>query len=134
MSSTVFLRENKKNFIENLNTKNLFNNKNNRTEKLLFHGTTDKTTTAGTEFPIPIFTGELGNTENLNNDDDPYYPKYSSQKINSYILKSKSSFTTKRPFITNISFKIPDKLPDLNSLDDLVDRKKLFFIPRSSKF
>ncbi|XP_043275261.1 uncharacterized protein [Venturia canescens] len=94
-------------------------------------------TTAGTEFPVLPFAGTLSPSGPNELDEDPYYPKRSTTTEVYYKLKSlrgdeKKSirFSTKRPWPGSLNFDIPEVLPDLNTLDDLVDRRKFFFIPR----
>ncbi|KAK0165248.1 hypothetical protein PV328_003781 [Microctonus aethiopoides] len=99
--------------------------------------TTPKITTAGTEFPIPILGGTLAKFNNP--DDDPYYPpqritpephytsiteKKNHKFFNSYV---------RRPWLTKLDLKIPDVLPDFNSLEDLVDRRKHLYISKTRK-
>ncbi|KAF7988233.1 hypothetical protein HCN44_007765 [Aphidius gifuensis] len=112
----------------------LENNDHSKNKKILVYTTTEKITTAGTEFPIPKFSGELSASP----DYDPYYPKLIRTTDNPYIFKNtkinKSTFfSTKKPWSNYVNINIPDIIPDLNSLDDLVDRKKIFFIPRLNK-
>lgn len=68
---------------------------------------------------------------------DPYYPKsptstetYYTSRIQSDKPRKPHFTTTRRPFASNAKFEIPAVLPDLNSLEDLLDRRKFFFIPQ----
>lgn len=71
----------------------------------------------------------------FNQENDPYYPRdpttteiyYTPREGNKF---SKLFLTTTRSPLPSIKFEVPSILPDLNSLEDLVDRRKLFFIPR----
>ena len=91
----------------------------------------------GTEFPIHTFTGSLAPLIPNESNDDPYYPKRPTTTEASYKLSEREKggkkpfrFTTGRPWPGSLDFEIPEVLPDFNTLDDLVDRRKLFFIPR----
>lgn len=95
--------------------------------------TTPRTTTAGTEFPIPEIVGDA---ELYNPLEDPYYPRNPTSTEAYYILATKNNLKafasyTQRPWLSNVNLKIPDILPDFNSLEDIVDRRKHFFIPKS---
>ncbi|XP_058793136.1 uncharacterized protein LOC131665323 [Phymastichus coffea] len=68
---------------------------------------------------------------------DPYYPKlptstemYYTSQLQSDKSRKPQFTTTRRPFSSNAKFEIPAVLPDLNSLEDLLDRRKIFFIPQ----
>lgn len=70
---------------------------------------------------------------------DPYYPKQptsteayytpsNSNKVNSISLSNQTP-----PIIVHPNFfEIPSVLPDLNTLEDLVDRRKFLYIPRAN--
>lgn len=99
--------------------------------------TPSPTTTAGTEFPVHPFPGTFSPLGPNELDDDPYYPKRSTTTEVYYKLrdlrgeeKKSIRFSTKRPWPGSLNFEIPEVLPDLNTLDDLVDRRKFLFIPR----
>ncbi|XP_011298833.1 uncharacterized protein [Fopius arisanus] len=97
-------------------------------------GTTARTTTAGTEFPVPAF--DFG-APRPGDDEDPYYPKNPvSGEVHYTVEKGKvhkplGFFSTEKPFGGGVQIKIPDVLPDFNSVDDLVDRRKILYIPRT---
>ncbi|XP_063992608.1 uncharacterized protein LOC135170574 [Diachasmimorpha longicaudata] len=90
-------------------------------------------TTAGTEFPIPSLNIEPSGFNG--NEEDPYYPKSTSTEIYYPLEREKVKplgfLATERPFANSARIKIPDVLPDLNSIDDLVDRRKILYIPRT---
>ncbi|XP_015117140.1 uncharacterized protein LOC107041212 [Diachasma alloeum] len=96
---------------------------------------TARTTTAGTEFPIPAFNIETSGYSG--NEEDPYYPKRTTSTEIYYtlererVVKPLAFLSTERPFANSVNIKIPDVLPDLNSIDDLVDRRKILYIPRT---
>ncbi|KAK0183326.1 hypothetical protein PV327_001377 [Microctonus hyperodae] len=99
--------------------------------------TTPKITTAGTEFPIPILVGTLAKFNNP--DDDPYYPPQKSTPEPHYTSsrekKHQKFFDSyvRRAWLTKLDLKIPDVLPDFNSLEDLVDRRKHLYISKTRK-
>lgn len=78
---------------------------------------------------VPLISPPIRESEEF----DPFYPKPTGTTEPHY-TPSKSNFrlstttTTRRPWLND--FVIPDKLPDLNNLEDLVDRRKYFFIPK----
>lgn len=78
---------------------------------------------------VPLISPPIRENEEF----DPFYPKATGTTEPHY-TPSKSNFrvsttsTTRRPWLND--FVIPDKLPDLNNLEDLVDRRKYFFIPK----
>ncbi|XP_044594498.1 uncharacterized protein LOC123271996 [Cotesia glomerata] len=116
------------NKISNSSTKN----QNNKKEQFIV--TTVPTTTAGTDFPIPSFEESLFSGLTNFNDDDPYYPRYTTS-TEGYTLETIEqtpfSFTTQRIRTTNFKLNLVDLLPDLNSVEDLVDRRKHLFIPKT---
>ncbi|XP_070160037.1 uncharacterized protein [Polyergus mexicanus] len=68
---------------------------------------------------------------------DPYYPKQSTSTEAYYTPSNRNKVTNARlsnqvpPIIAHPDFfEIPSILPDLNILEDLVDRRKFFYIPR----
>ncbi|XP_034948154.1 uncharacterized protein [Chelonus insularis] len=125
--TTRILNNNNFPYIETLKSMQNYRNKEN------YFSTTVRTTTAGTEFPIPKFSNALSGF----NSEDPYYPRSSStEKVYSLSTKNKQkfpAFTTPNYQASSKELKIPDFLPDLNSVEDLVDRRKLFFIPSARK-
>jgi hypothetical protein len=101
----------------------------------------DKSTTeipvhALTLFLKPLVPNEL--------EYDPYYPKQPTSTEAYYTPSNRNSInanvrvSTSSPVPSamtshfSLPFEIPSVLPDLNSLEDLVDRRKLFYIPRIS--
>lgn len=93
--------------------------------------------TAGTEFPVHALTGSLSPLIPNELEDDPYYPRRSTTTEAYYKLGDRDNvgnkllrFSTRRPWPGSLDFEIPEVLPDLNTLDDLVDRRKHFYIPR----
>ncbi|XP_003426112.1 uncharacterized protein LOC100678436 [Nasonia vitripennis] len=83
-------------------------------------------------FPIP--TKQLVPVSDV--ELDPYYPKDTTTTESYYTPRQQANkprkpyFTTRRPQTNSAKFEIPSVLPDLNSLEDLLDRRKFFFIPR----
>lgn len=74
---------------------------------------------------------------------DPYYPRqptsteayYTPSNRNKIDASTRFSSSSQAPLIfthSNLSFEIPPVLPDLNTLEDLVDRRKFFYIPRTN--
>ena len=112
-----------------------------KTEKSLLTTTTrpatmKATTERTTESPFAILTASLEPLVPNQLEHDPYYPKhptsteiyYTPRDLVQDINFSKLSTRTHMP---NFNLRIPSSIPDLNSLEDLVDRRKLFFIPKS---
>lgn len=101
------------------------------THMLNIKSTTEIPVHALTLFLKPLVPNEL--------EYDPYYPKQptsteayytssNSNKINSVSLSNQTP-----PIIVHPNLlEIPSILPDLNILEDLVDRRKLFYIPRAN--
>ncbi|KAK2584155.1 hypothetical protein KPH14_006586 [Odynerus spinipes] len=93
------------------------------------------TTSSTTEIPVHALTMSLKPLVPNELEYDPYYPRtptsteayYTANQLN----KDPESFrfTTQPPW-SGVRFEIPAVLPDLNTLEDLVDRRKLFYIPR----
>lgn len=90
---------------------------------------------ATTELPVYALTLSLKPLIPNELEYDPYYPGYSTttetyytpvQNIKEWSLVGNST----RTMWSNIHFQLPSVLPDLNSLDDIVDRRKLLYIPR----
>lgn len=102
--------------------------------------TADKSTT---EIPVHALTLSLKPLIPNELEYDPYYPKqptsteayYTPSNRNGFNANARvpiSSQTTPPSAVSHLHFEIPPVLPDLNSLEDLVDRRKLFYIPRVS--
>ena len=69
---------------------------------------------------------------------DPYYPRTPST-TEAYYTPRHQTDKSRKPYFTTTrkpqtssqaKFQIPAVLPDLNSLEDLLDRRKFFFIPK----
>ncbi|XP_051163716.1 uncharacterized protein LOC127283089 isoform X2 [Leptopilina boulardi] len=113
-----------------------------RTESSFFSTTTKRSVTTKsspktvTEIPFTIFTASLKPLIPNEVEYDPYYPKFPTSTEIHYTLKDTnrnikpSKLSTKKP-PTDLHLRIPSILPDLNSLEDLVDRRKIFYIPKS---
>ncbi|XP_012287482.1 uncharacterized protein LOC105703567 [Orussus abietinus] len=88
-----------------------------------------------TETPVAAFTASLKPLVPNELEIDPYYPKSSSSTEAYYTPREGSKdltpirFSTVKPFSSS-KLDIPAVLPDLNSLEDIVDRRKLFYIPK----
>lgn len=99
---------------------------------------TPRTTIATTEIPVHALTMSLKPLVPNELEYDPYYPRIptSTEAYYTAIQLNKDSesfrFTTQPPW-SGIYFEIPAVLPDLNTLEDLVDRRKLFYIPRVNR-
>lgn len=101
--------------------------------------TNDKLTT---EIPVHALTLSLKPLVPNELEYDPYYPKqptsteayYTPSSRNEVDANARLSSSSQAPPIRrhNLPFEIPSVLPDLNTLEDLVDRRKLFYIPRTS--
>ncbi|XP_043258039.1 uncharacterized protein LOC122400581 [Colletes gigas] len=96
--------------------------------------TTINTSLTTTEVPLYALTLSLKPLVPNEQEHDPYYPKFSTS-TESYYTPSHSD--NKQPHIkvytqtwSNTHIKLPPVLPDLNSLEDIVDRRKQFYIPR----
>ena len=87
-----------------------------------------------TELPVYALTLSLKPLIPSELEYDPYYPKLSTPTESYYIpAHSKELSYMKDPVQatwSSIHFELPPILPDLNSLEDIVDRRKLFYIPR----
>lgn len=103
--------------------------------------TTASTTTtanialATTELPVYALTLSLKPLIPNELEYDPYYPGYSTTTETYYTPVQNIKEWTRvgnstRTMWSNIHFQLPSVLPDLNSLDDIVDRRKLLYIPR----
>ncbi|XP_043491808.1 uncharacterized protein LOC122517474 [Polistes fuscatus] len=100
--------------------------------------TTSRTTIATTEIPVHALTMSLKPLVPNELEYDPYYPKTPTSTeayyTDSHLNKGSESFRyTTQPSWSGIHFEIPAVLPDLNTLEDLVDRRKLFYIPRVTR-
>ncbi|XP_043669331.1 uncharacterized protein LOC122629684 [Vespula pensylvanica] len=99
---------------------------------------TPRTTIATTEIPVHALTMSLKPLVPNELEYDPYYPRIPTSTeayyTASHLNKDSESFrfTTQPPW-SGIHFEIPAVLPDLNTLEDLVDRRKLFYIPRVTR-
>ncbi|EZA51624.1 hypothetical protein DMN91_003856 [Ooceraea biroi] len=103
------------------------------------HETSTKPTT---EIPVHALTLSLKPLVPNELEYDPYYPKQPTSTEAYYTPSNRgkvdidarlfsSSQSTSLIARPNVPFKIPSVLPDLNTLDDLVDRRKFFYIPRT---
>lgn len=102
------------------------------------HATYIKSTT---EIPVHALTLSLKPLVPNELEYDPYYPKqptsteayYTPSNRNRVDANVRFSSSSQAPLIvahSNLPFEIPSVLPDLNTLEDLVDRRKFFYIPR----
>ncbi|KAL0133758.1 hypothetical protein PUN28_001016 [Cardiocondyla obscurior] len=95
-----------------------------------------------TEIPVHALTVSLKPLVPNELEYDPYYPKQPTSTEAYYTPSSRNkpdtfrfSSSSQTPVIAthrNLAFEIPPMLPDLNSLEDLVDRRKFFYIPRTN--
>ena len=88
-----------------------------------------------TELPVYALTLSLKPLIPSELEYDPYYPKFSTTTESYYTsthnLKEWSHVRNSSQILrATIHLKLPSVLPDLNSLDDIVDRRKLLYIPR----
>lgn len=94
-----------------------------------------------TEIPVHALTLSLKPLVPNELEYDPYYPKqptsteayYTPSNRNKF--EANARFSSQAPLIVthpNLPFEIPSVLPDLNTLEDLVDRRKFFYIPRTN--
>ncbi|KAL6420569.1 hypothetical protein ACFW04_013225 [Cataglyphis niger] len=90
-----------------------------------------------TEIPVHALTLSLKPLVPNELEYDPYYPKQPTSTETYYTPSNRNKITSPRfsnqmpPIITHPDFfEIPSILPDLNILEDLVDRRKFFYIPR----
>ncbi|XP_011872931.1 PREDICTED: uncharacterized protein LOC105564830 [Vollenhovia emeryi] len=104
------------------------------------HATYAKSTT---EIPVHALTLSLKPLVPNELEYDPYYPKqptsteayYTPSHRNRVDTNVRFSSSSQAPLIvaqSNLSFEIPSVLPDLNTLEDLIDRRKFFYIPRAN--
>ncbi|XP_032680434.1 uncharacterized protein LOC116848442 [Odontomachus brunneus] len=103
--------------------------------------TADKSTT---EIPVHALTLSLKPLVPNELEYDPYYPKQPTSTEAYYTPSNRNGFNVNARILTssqvppvaisqlNLPFEIPPVLPDLSNLEDLVDRRKLFYIPRVS--
>nr|XP_003702556.1 PREDICTED: uncharacterized protein LOC100882838 [Megachile rotundata]XP_012138914.1 PREDICTED: uncharacterized protein LOC100882838 [Megachile rotundata] len=94
--------------------------------------TTSKSVTT-TELPVYALTLSLKPLVPSELEDDPYYPKLPTSTESYYTPHHKEWSSIKEAAQTtwpSVHFELPSILPDLNSLEDIVDRRKLFYIPR----
>lgn len=110
-----------------------------RNTKILPTAGTTKTNIALATTELPVYALTLSLKPLIPNEleYDPYYPRYSTttetyytpvQNIKEWSRVGNSTRTMM--WSSNIHFRLPSVLPDLNSLDDIVDRRKLLYIPR----
>lgn len=96
-----------------------------------------------TEIPVHALTLSLKPLIPNELEYDPYYPKqptsteayYTPSNRNKIDTNTRFSSSSQAPLIVghaNLPFQIPPVLPDLNALEDLVDRRKFFYIPRTN--
>lgn len=97
-----------------------------------------------TEIPVHALTLSLKPLVPNELEYDPYYPKQPTSteayytpsnrnKVNMSTRLSNQAPSTAQPLIAQPDFfEIPSILPDLNTLEDLVDRRKFFYIPRAN--
>lgn len=95
-----------------------------------------------TEIPVHALTLSLKPLVPNELEYDPYYPKqptsteayYTPSSRGEVDANSHPSSSSQAPpnGRHNLPFEIPPVLPDLNALEDLIDRRKLFYIPRTS--
>ncbi|XP_043518594.1 uncharacterized protein LOC122533194 isoform X1 [Frieseomelitta varia] len=88
-----------------------------------------------TELPVYALTLSLKPLIPSELEYDPYYPKFSTTTESYYTsthnLKEWPRVRNSSQILqATIHLKLPSVLPDLNSLDDIVDRRKLLYIPR----
>lgn len=93
-----------------------------------------------TEIPVHALTMSLKPLVPNELEYDPYYPKQpttteayytpSNRRVDTNVRFSSSSQAPLIVAHSNLPFEIPSVLPDLNTLEDLVDRRKFFYIPR----
>jgi len=95
-----------------------------------------------TEIPVHALTLSLKPLVPNELEHDPYYPKQPTSTEAYYTPSNRGKADTNARFFTSsqlppiiprasVPFKIPSVLPDLNTLEDLIDRRKLFYIPRA---
>lgn len=96
-----------------------------------------------TEIPVHALTLSLKPLVPNDLEYDPYYPKqptsteayYTPSNRNKVDTNTRFSSSSQAPLVVahpNLSFEIPSVLPDLNTLEDLIDRRKFFYIPRTN--
>lgn len=90
-----------------------------------------------TEIPVHALTLSLKPLVPNELEYDPYYPKQPTSTEAYYTPSNRNKVSSARfsnqvpPIIAHRDFfEIPSILPDLNILEDLVDRRKFFYIPR----
>jgi len=96
-----------------------------------------------TEIPVHALTLSLKPLVPNELEYDPYYPKQPTSTEAYYTPSNRNKIDTNTRFSSssqasliiahpNLRFEIPSELPDLNTLEDLVDRRKFFYIPRTN--
>ncbi|XP_046750120.1 uncharacterized protein LOC124413525 [Diprion similis] len=104
--------------------------------------TTTPTTPLTSGFPQRDYTASLKPLVPNVLEDDPYYPTETGTTTEIYFTPSENNDVLPRaltapnfqPPLVGVYFKVPDVWPDLNTIDDIVDRRKLFYIPRTNNF
>ncbi|XP_046431914.1 uncharacterized protein LOC124185316 [Neodiprion fabricii] len=102
--------------------------------------TTTPTTPLTSEFPQRDYTASLKPLVPNVLEDDPYYPTETGTTTEIYYTPSEDNNVLPRaltapnfqPPLVGVYFKVPDVWPDLSTIDDIVDRRKLFYIPRTN--
>ncbi|XP_012268572.2 uncharacterized protein LOC105693309 [Athalia rosae] len=96
------------------------------------------TTLSPSDILFPDFTASLKPLVPNALEYDPYYPREPWTTTETYYTPSERSESPRafdspnfQPSLIGVRFKIPDILPDLNTIDDIVERRKHFFIPRN---
>ncbi|XP_015597197.1 uncharacterized protein LOC107268685 isoform X2 [Cephus cinctus] len=107
----------------------------NHTQAFSLTSTTTPLPLIHTDLPVDSLTASLKPLIPNELEFDPYYPRI-PVTTEAYYTPSDDNkrpklfqFSTQSPLL-NVQFDIPANLPDLNSLEDLIDRRKLFYIPR----
>lgn len=96
-----------------------------------------------TEIPVHALTLSLKPLVPNELEYDPYYPKQPTTTEAYYTPSNRNKAETNTRFFSssqaplilahpNLPFEIPSVLPDLNTLEDLIDRRKFFYIPRAN--
>ncbi|CAK9806851.1 unnamed protein product [Anthophora quadrimaculata] len=89
-----------------------------------------------TELPVYALTLSLKPLIPSELEYDPYYPKISTSTESYYTpIHDTKEWSHTRDFTqttwSSTHFQLPPALPDLNTLEDIVDRRKLLYIPRN---
>ncbi|XP_043605667.1 uncharacterized protein LOC122577948 isoform X1 [Bombus pyrosoma] len=94
------------------------------------HSTTASMTLSTTEIPVYALTLSLKPLIPSELEYDPYYPKFSTTTEPYYTSTQNLKEWSTQTVRSTTHLELPAVLPDLNSLDDIVDRRKLLYIPR----